>query len=974
MSVRHFKKTMSTRHFFLLCFLIVSTVLNAQKGTLRGSVSDRETNETLIGAFVTVEGTTTGTVTDLDGNFSLDLPAGTYAINVSYVSYAPTIIENVVIKSGEVNTLEQVLLSQKGADLKEIVISAEAIRTSELSLMNMKKNSDALLDGISSAQFKKVGDATAVEAAKRVTGVSVEDGKYVYVRGLGDRYTKTTLNQTEIPGLDPDRNSLQMDIFPTNLIDNIVVAKNFTADQPADFTGGLLNVETKSFPEKKIFNVGISTAYNPSMHFNNNFLTYDGGKTDFLGFDDGTRALPAGASRREIPTPIGSATDQEVRDFVTSFNPQLGAKKATSLADYNASISFGNQLDLSRDNAAPRKLGYLFSASYKNEYRFYDDVQYGEYQRKIDSTNYEMTYATTQSGQLGERNVLIGLLGGLAYKTQYTKYRVTAMHLQNGESRAAQFRIENNGEAVGQSGYIAASDNLEYNQRALTNVLLSGTHVLQEKKWDIDWRISGTRSSNSDPDIRRTAFTLESTDTLFSAGAGGNPARIWRSLEEFNTHARLDLTKTYAFGEQEGKLKFGASQVLKQRNYEILFFDIQFFGSQNWPNPSPNEVLKPENIFPSENNNIYYQSGNNTPNPNAYSSNVSNTAGYISNDLRLNKRWRTIVGVRAENYVQRHTGRDQRWASGDTINGNNLDNEKVLDALDFFPSLNVIYSANERQNIRGSYTKTIARPSFKELSYAQILDPITNRIFNGSLFTYGNWDGNLVETRINNLDLRWESFGEEGQMFSVSAFYKQFEKPIEMVRIPEQQTSTEFQPRNVGDGQLIGLELEARKNLSFISPALNKLLFNVNVTMVQSQIEMTELEFNSRKQYEKVGQTVENTREMAGQSPYVINAGFTYTNDSLGVDAGLFYNVKGPTLYIVGAGLFPDIYFESFHSLNFSVSKKFGEENRSAVDFRISNLLNDAWEYNYQSYKATPQTFSRMSPGRAFSIGFSHKF
>ena len=965
---------MSTRHFFLLYFLIVSHVLTAQKGTLRGSVSDRESGETLIGAFVTVEGTTIGTVTDLDGNFSLDLTAATYTINVSYVSYAPTIIENVTIKSGEVTALEQVLLSQKGADLKEIVISAEAIRTSEVSLMNMKKNADALLDGISSAQFKKVGDATAVEAAKRVTGVSVEDGKYVYVRGLGDRYTKTTLNQTEIPGLDPDRNSLQMDIFPTNLIDNIVVAKNFTADQPADFTGGLLNVETKSFPEKKIFNVGISTSYNPAMHFNSNFLTYDGGKTDFLGFDDGTRALPAGANRREIPTPIGSATDEEVRDFVTSFNPQLGAKKATSLADYSASISIGNQLDLGKENTQSRKLGYLFSASYKNDYRYYDDVQYGEYQRKIDSSSYEMTYATTQQGQMGERNVLIGLLGGLAYKTQFNKYRLNAMHLQNGESRAAQFRIDNNGEAVGQSGYLASSDNLEYNQRSLTNVLLSGTHVLQEKKWDIDWRISGTRSSNSDPDIRRTAFTLESSDTLFSAGAGGNPARIWRSLEEFNTHARLDLTKTYAFGEKEGKLKFGASQVLKQRNYEILFFDIQFFGSQDWPNPSPNEVLKPENIFPSENNNIYYQSGNNTPNPNAYSSNVSNTAGYISNDLRLNKRWRTIIGVRAENYVQRHTGRDQRWANGDIINGNNLDNEKVLDALDFFPSLNVIYSANESQNIRGSYTKTIARPSFKELSYAQILDPITNRIFNGSLFTYGNWDGNLVETRIDNLDLRWESFGEEGQMFSVSAFYKKFEKPIEMVRIPEQQTSTEFQPRNVGDGQLVGLELEARKNLSFISPALNKLLFNVNVTMVQSQIEMTELEFNSRKQYEKVGQTVENTREMAGQSPYVINAGFTYTNDSLGVDAGLFYNVKGPTLYIVGAGLFPDIYFESFHSLNFSVSKKFGEENRSAIDFRISNLLNDAWEYNYQSFEATPQTFSRMSPGRAFSIGFSHKF
>jgi TonB-dependent receptor len=965
---------MSTRYFFLLCFFIVSHVLNAQKGTLRGSVSDRETGETLIGAFVTVEGTTTGTVTDLDGNFSLDLPAGTYSINVSYVSYAPLIIENVSIKSNDVTALEQVLLSQKGADLKEIVISAEAIRTTELSLMNMKKNADALLDGISSAQFKKVGDATAVEAAKRVTGVSVEDGKYVYVRGLGDRYTKTTLNQTEIPGLDPDRNSLQMDIFPTNLIDNIVVAKNFTADQPADFTGGLLNVETKSFPEKRIFNIGVSTSFNPSMHFNKNFLTYEGGKTDFLGFDDGTRALPDGADNRVIPTPIGTATDEEVRDFVTSFNPQLGATQSTSLIDYSASISLGDQINLNKNETSSKKLGYLFSASYKNDYRYYDDVAYGEYQRKLDSTEYEMNYATTQQGQLGERNVLIGLLGGVAYKTQLHKYRLTAMHLQNGESRAAQFRIENNGEAVGQSGYLATSDNLEYNQRALTNLLISGTHAIQEKKWDIDWRISGTRSSNSDPDIRRTAFTLETTDTLFSAGAGGNPARIWRTLNEYNAHARIDLTKTYAFREQEGKLKFGASQVLKQRDYEILFFDIQFFGSQNWPNPLPNEVLKPENIFPSENNNIYYQSGNNTPNPNAYSSNVSNTAGYISNDLRLNKRWRAIVGVRAENYVQRHTGRDQRWASGDVINGNNLNNEKVLDAFDFFPSINVIHSANERQNIRASYTKTIARPSFKELSYAQILDPITNRIFNGSLFTYGNWDGNLVETRIDNLDLRWETYREDGQMFSVSAFFKRFDKPIEMVRIPEQQTSTEFQPRNVGDGQLAGLEIEGRKNLAFLSPSLSKLLFNVNVTLVQSQIEMTQLEYNSRKQYEKEGESIDNTREMAGQSPYVINAGFTYTSDSLGIDAGLFYNVKGPTLYIVGAGLFPDIYFESFHSLNFSASKKFGAEKRSSIDFRISNLLNDSWEYNYTSYEASPQIFSRMSPGRTFSIGFSHKF
>lgn len=977
MSVCHFISAMFKRYFLLWCFFSVSAVLNAQKGTLRGSVSDQETAETLIGAFVTVEGTTTGTVTDLDGNFTLELAAGTYRIQVSYVSYAPVLIENVTIKADEVTNLENVLLSQKGADLKEIVISAEAIRTSEIALMNMKKNAGALLDGISSAQFKKVGDATAVEAAKRVTGVSIEDGKYIYVRGLGDRYTKTTLNHAEIPGLDPDRNSLQMDIFPTNLIDNIVVSKNFTADQPADFTGGLLNVETKSFPEKRILNVSASTAYNPRMHLNSDFLSYNGSSTDFLGFDNGMRALPSGASRAVIPTPISGATDEEVNAFVSSFNPQLGASRITSLLDYSAGITLGDQINLKAKDeasAATPKLGYLFSASYKNEYRYYDDVQYGEYQRRDPDSLFDMRYATRQSGQMGERNVLIGLLGGIAYKTQFTKYRLNAMHLQNGESRAAQFFIDNDGEAVGQSGYLASSDNLEYNQRSLTNVLLNGNHALAEQKWDIDWRISGTRSSNEDPDIRRTAFTLTDQDTSFIAGAGGNPARIWRSLSEYNAHARLDLTKTYTWREQEGKFKFGVSQIYKQRQYEILFFDIQFFGAQNWPNPEPNEVLNPENLFPSGNNNIYYQSGNNTPNPNEYNSNVLNSAAYVSSDQRWNDKLRTIVGVRAENYVQRHTGRDQRWAGGDTINGNNLVNEKVLDALDLFPSVNIIYALTEEQNLRFSYTKTIARPSFKELSYAQIIDPITNRIFNGSLFTYGDWDGRLVETRIDNLDLRWEKFMSSGQMYSISLFYKSFDKPIEMVRIPEQQTSTEFQPRNVGDGRVIGVELEMRKNLGFIATALESFNFNTNITLVQSQIDMTDLEYNSRKSFEKRGETIDNTREMAGQSPYVINAGFTYSNDSLGLDAGFFYNVKGPTLYIVGAGLFPDIYFESFHSLNFSLTKKLGAEKRGAIDFRISNLLNDRIEYNYQSFRAQDEIFSRMTPGRAFSIGYSYQF
>lgn len=957
-------------------FSLVSFYAFSQNGIIRGILIDESNGETIIGANVVIDGTSTGTSTDLDGSFSLEVAPGIYNLTISYISFENMLVKEVEVKAGQVTPLGTLAMLEGGLNLEEVVISAKAIQTTEVALLAIKKKSAVMLDGISAAKIGLIGDATAVEAAKRVTGVSIEDGKYVYVRGLGDRYAKTTLNGMDIPGLDPDRNSLQMDIFPTNLIDNIVVSKNFTADMPADFTGGLLNVQTKDFPEEKIVNASFSMSYNPSMHLNPNYLTYDGGNTDFLGFDDGSRALPARARSTNIPTPISGASTEEVTQFVQSFNPELAAKRATSPIDISAGFSMGDQFLLKKTTKSgeQRKLGYVFSLGYRSDYKYYDDVTYAEYQRFIDPDLYAMRYATIQTGEIGENNVLIGALGGLAYKTNLSKVRFTVMHLQNGENRAAKFNIDNDPEAVGQSGYFASSDNLEYNQRSLTNLLFDGTHVLKNSGWELKWGVSPTLSLSDDPDIRKTAFTETNVNTFFSAGAGGNPTRIWRSLSEFSAVAKVDLTRKYSFKSQDAKLKFGMSQTFKQRDYEILFFDVQFFGGQQWDNPDPATVLNPENIFPNKPNSIYYQSGNNDPNPNAYMSNVQNTGLYASNELRISPRLNTILGVRAEYFVQRHTGLDQRYASGDTENGRNLDNEKVLEALDLFPSVNLIYSVTEEQNLRVAYSKTIARPSFKELSFAQIIDPITNRIFNGSLFPYSDWDGNLTETRIDNVDLRWELFLPAGQIFSVSGFYKRFDDPIELVRIPEQQTSTEFQPRNVGDGQVFGAELEIRKDLGFISNSLRHFNLNGNFTLVKSTIDMTDTEFNSRKSYEKTGETIKNTRQMAGQAPYVVNAGLGYSNSAVGIEAGIFYNVKGRTLTIVGAGLFPDVYFEPFQSLNFSFNKKLGSEGRTVLSVKASNLLNDRVESFYQSFQAEPEIFSSLNPGRAFSLGLSHNF
>lgn len=963
-----------------LTLLICSTSfiwLHAQteKGIIRGTIIEDETGLTVIGANVVIPEPLTGVSTDLDGKFSIEIAPGTYNVQVSYISFQKITIQEVIVKAGEVTQLGTVRMKSSSLQLDEVVVTATATRKSEAALNTMKKKSVAMMDGISAQKMALTGDGDAGEAAKRVTGVTIEGGKYISVRGLGDRYSKVLLNNVDIPGLDPDRNSLQMDIFPTGLIDNITVSKNFTADMPADFAGGVLNIETKAFPDEKIFDVSFGTSFNPDMHFNDDYLNYDGSGTDFIGLDDGQRDLPSLARGQDFPNPVSGNSSDEVNNFISSFDPTLGASRESSLMNFNLGLTYGDQFKL-KSNSEDKKhatIGYIFSLTYKSDYTYYDDYKIGEYQKLSSPDSTRLRFATVQQGEVGERNFLLGALAGVAYKTDYSKIRLTLMRLQNGVSRAAKFNIENDGAAVGQSGFVAQADNLEYNERTMNNVLLHGKHVLQKTGWEIDWRISPTFSTSDDPDVRKTAFTLTPVDTTFIAGAGGNPSRIWRELDEINATAKIDLTKKYQLFGDDAILKFGSGFTFKEREYEILSFDVQFFGSQDWPNPTPGAVLDPDNIFPNGND-AWIQSGNNDPNPNAYESTVSNFSLYASNDFKLRSDLRAIVGVRMENYVQRHTGRDQLFANGNTTAGSNLDDEKVLDDIDFFPTVNLIYNAAEELNIRFAYARTIARPSFKELSFAQILDPISNRIFNGSLFTFADWDGNIQTTDINNFDLRIEQFLSRGQIISLSAFYKTFDNPIELVRIPEQQTSTEYQPRNVGDGTLYGFEVELTKSLGIVSEKLENFALTGNYTYVKSEIEMSDVEFRARKNFEKTGETVDRERDMAGQAPWVINLGITYSNIEKGIRSGIFYNVKGETLEIVGAGLFPDVYREPFNSLNFGFNKTFGEERRTGIDFKISNLLDDRIESFYQSFAADDQIFNSFNPGRTFSLGISHKF
>jgi len=943
----------------------------AQQGTIRGSVIEDATGEPMFAVTVVIQGTTQGATTDFDGKFEIKADPGTYNLQVSFVSYKKVIIEDVEVKAGEVTLLENIRMYEDVETLEEVVVSAEVIKTTEEALLTVKKKSANLIDGISAANFRKIGDSNAAAAVKRVPGVSIEGGKYVYVRGLGDRYTKSILNGMDIPGLDPDRNTLQMDIFPTNVIDNIIVLKTFTPELPADFTGGVVDITTKDFPEEKIAKVSIGGTYNPSMHFNSDYLSYEGGQTDFLGFDDGTREIPT--DRQEnIPTRGQAINDMNTgaryNRLLRNFDPTLAAMRENSFMDYSLGLAFGNQRA-----AGKFTLGYNVSLTYKNTTEYFEGAEYTRYAKDNDESVIPMEAREIQRGDFGVNNVLIGGLAGFSAKTDRSQLSLNVLHLQNGESKAGIFTYLGRDQG---SNFDAFQHNLEYSERSITNLLLKGDHYFDNSNWVLEWKVSPTRSVINDPDIRFTRYRTDN-DGFTMGTESGLPERIWRFLDETNLASRVDLTRKYQALGNSAKLRFGVGYTIKQRDYEIQNFQV-FPGNGLDLTGNPNELFRPNNLWANNYTEGVYVNPLFIPNnPNKFNSENSNLAFYISNEMSLSEKLRTIVGVRAEQFNQLYTGLNQ--------NNEQFNDLEVIDGLDFFPSVNFIYALKESQNVRLSYSSTIARPSFKEASFATILDPITGRTFIGGLFPDVNpatgetvWDGNLRETNINNFDLRWEMFQPGGQTFAVSAFFKTFKNPIEIVQYV--QATNNFQPRNVGDGQVLGLELELRKNLNFISDKLSEFSFNTNITVTDSRIDMSATEYQSRLDNARtdaegnVIESVDDTRVMAGQAPYIINAGLQYAGFENGLEVGLFYNVQGETLLFVGIADRPDIFSVPFHSLNLNLNKSFGPDDRMSANFSVSNILNDDREEIFKSFGAENEFFTRLQPGVAIGFGFGYNF
>lgn len=940
------------KSFLTVVLAMIATTTLAQKtGIIRGSVIDDESGETLIGATAQIEGTTNGTVTDLDGGFSISAVApGNYTLQISFIGYQIQKVENVVVNPGEVTVLN-IRLRSEATNLEEVVVSADMIKDNEAAILTMQRKASQVMDGISSMQFSLNGDNDAGAAIKRVTGVSVEGGKFVYVRGLGDRYSKTTLNHSEIPGLDPNRNSVQMDLFPSNLLSNLVVYKTFSPDIPANFTGGYVNLTTREFPEQFTVQASASVGYNSNATFQQNVLTDNYGKLHALGFADKTRAMPRqikdGITTRSFDLPQAQMLDRETKSFSGSMAPSVYSPSM----NHNLSFSIGDQKTI-----FGKQVGFIGGLSYQRSYEYYKRGDVGRFFLPGDVSARSLDTLYNLSDERSKESVLWGALLNTTVKLNGNNK--IAVNLMRNQSADASTRYLD-----GQFPFASGNNPdfgvqlraMEYVERSLSTGQLKGTHVVGERQIKLEWAGAYTLSEQNEPDLKYFNNLRFGSGPEYSYDAVSNnvrPAsRYFRDMDEtnidFKGNVEIPLTTEVA----GSKIKLGGSYVSKNRKFNETI--VQY---------------KPEPYATAFNGDIeaYFDESNlglvgasdrveygliildQTTGGGTYTGKEFVPAGYAMIDWQISDGLKVSTGARYE----------QTRIEVDNVNAKPEERFASLNNHDVLPALNLTRELSDHINLRFAYGRTIARPTFRELARFASFD------FQGDFILIGN--PMLKRSLIDNLDLRYEIFPRTAELISVSAFYKRFTDPIERAVDPNtNDLATQVFFRNVDEAYLAGMEFEFRKRLDFVMSALANFSFGLNFAYIHSQVDISDGELALIR----VNDTeADDQRVMFGQSPYIINALLSYDNSESAINANLNFNVQGPRLAVVSTGGIPNVFEQPRPALDFNLRK--GISDRWALKFSATNLLDSPYrmthtfkdvEYNYSSYRL----------GRNFSFGAS---
>lgn len=901
---------------------LISLIINAQTGKIIGKIIDAKTGETLPGATVLIDGTTKGASADFDGNFSLTgLQAGKYTLVASYITYDNKKFLDVVVKANDVTEFNIGLDQSNSQNLTEIVVQAEMNKENTNAVLIMQKNNASVSDGISSESIKKTPDRTTSDVIKRISGATIQDNKFAIIRGMSDRYNAAFINGAPLPSSESDKKAFSFDIFPANLLDNIIILKTATPDLPGDFAGGVIQINTKSIPEKNSQSISIGAGYNTQTTFKD-FKTYEGGKTDWLGIDDGTRALPGG-----IPSTKDFSQDKlEQINYAKMVNYDWSLQTKKALPNFNIQYSLANVGKVFKKEA-----GSIFALTYNNNTNTTfttrrDFSEQGENYDIIKNSDYkDTTYSNT---------VLASALWNLAYKlNDNNQIGLKNLYSINSDDRVITRRgaleINNNKWEISNARW--------FTQNKIYSGQLNGDHYIEKAKIKLKWVAGYSNIQREMPNLRVMRYTKSSieqnvendsipyTANIFTSNAtstGNGGTMLFAKTDESIRSIKYDLSRSFKIKKSQHEIKIGGNHIYRDRAFEARFLGYGMYRKNSSLTPNTNLLLLDESeIFSQENMGIVNGPGTKdggfllveatTPKDNYQASSMLH-AGYLSIDSRFFEKLRFIYGARVESYKQKITyylNPDEATIKDSTV-------------IDILPSINAVYSVTDKTNIRFAYYRTVSRPEFRELVPFTFIDFATGFSIDGN--------PTLVRAKVDNYDLRGEWYPGAGQIVSVSGFYKRITNATEMaVNAASQIKSLTYV--NVPLVENIGLELEYRFKLSTIFKSdSSKLLDNTtiftNFAYIQSKVDVS-----------KINGAGASSRPLQGQSPYIINAGAQYLDIEKGWGVSLSYNVIGRRIVIVGSSAEPDFYEAPRHVLDLQLSKTF--KQKFEIKFNVRDIL-----------------------------------
>ena len=889
------------------------------KGIISGTVLDKD-GFPIPGATVLIMGTNNGTATDLKGKFTLkEVPERTLSVEIRCISYAPIRISDINVRGGQTKPLD-VVLQDESEQLGEVVVTATYNKASANGLYAKQKTMVAMSDGISADLMKKTSDNNMAQVLGRVSGVTIDNGKYINVRGMGERYNNVQLNGASLPSTEPNRRNFAFDVIPSGLVDNVTIAKTFTPDLPGEFTGGLVEVNTLAVPEKKFVNISLGTGMN-TQSTGKDFLSNQRFKSDWLLGNVDDRQWYTG--RTEEAKGINTQN--------AALKNTYGMRKFTAMPVQNYAITVGAPFQLYNGH----KLGFIAALTYRNE--------------QTTEEFKEMTTITKDSlNGPGMRYKFVTAVGAIAnVGWEMPNHKITWRNMFNNR-----FQHTNMERYIYK--YTTSANTYEQYSVPLRSQIwqtqLEGEHKLFDERLIATWNVSFNQLERVNPDDRYALGAVRGNiedgfvdwyNTITSSRYGiADGHLMYSGLTEKKKNAGFNLEHPFIVNGNKQTVKGGYLGTFRTSDYEQQYLhgmfntdgssdEFKLFQELAKSNPSLHEWYDPKNFASGA---IHYETSGLTAVEKAdyYEGKQNIHAAYLMGEFTFLRKLHLTAGVRMENANTEVFTEFSSW--NESANQLQLKDSLVtVKKTDWLPAATLVYNITDNLNVRFAYSRTIARPDFRELTPCSYYN-VDDRIEVTSL-------GGLKQSHSDNFDFRLEWYPQAGEVVSVSAFYKKFKDPIEMVTRQTMDLVYVLHPFNIDDASVKGIELNVRKSLGFLAPGsfLKDIYLSGNATFLKGDVtyNLERLMYAENPNIEI--KTQDRNRPLQGLAPYTVNAGLNYQGKIVG--ASLNYGRNGRRLVFAGDYDKYDEYEAPRDVLDLQLSARFLKE-RLEVKFNAGDLLN----------------------------------